>query len=193
MSVRELPGGYSEIFSVNLQANKKMAVGLNVAATVVAGAMAVLAHFFIVPITELFDMSGGLGFYFLRFGIIVIALILYIILHEAVHGVAMKLCGTEKIKYGFTGLYAFAGSDDYYTKGCYLFIALAPVVLWGAVLAVANIFVPASWFWVIYIVQISNISGAVGDVYVTAKFAKMPSDILVRDSGVAMTVYSNRS
>ena len=26
----------------------------------------------------------------------------------------MKLCGTKKIKYGFTGLYAFAGSDDYY-------------------------------------------------------------------------------
>ena len=36
------------------------------------------------------------------------------ILHEIVHGIAMRICGTKKVKYGFTGLYAFAGSKDFY-------------------------------------------------------------------------------
>ena len=41
-----------------------------------------------------------------------------------------------------------------------------------------------------YFIQITNISGGAGDLYVTFKFSRMPSDILVQDSGVGMTVYS---
>ena len=102
----------------------------------------------------------------------------------------MKLCGTKKVKYGFTGLYAFAGSEDYYNKKAYIFIALAPVVLWGVVLAVINPFVPVEWFWIVYLVQIMNLSGAAGDLFVTIKFSRMPRDILVQDSGLGMTVFS---
>lgn len=75
-------------------------------------------------------------------------------------------------------------------KQGYLFIALAPVVLWGMVLLVITFIVPTSWFWVVYFVQVMNISGAVGDFYVTVKFLKFPKDILVKDSGIGMTVYS---
>jgi hypothetical protein len=116
--------------------------------------------------------------------------VVYIVLHELVHGITMKLVGTKKVNYGFTGLYAFAGSKDYYDKTGYIMIALAPVVLWGIVLAVIQAFVPVQWFWLVWMIQIANISGAAGDAYVTAKFSKMPKDILVSDYGVGMTVYS---
>lgn len=53
-----------------------------------------------------------------------------------------------------------------------------------------NLFVPQNWFWVVYFIQIFNISGAAGDFYVTAKFSKMPDDILISDSGIGMKVYS---
>lgn len=184
-----LPEGYKEIFSVNLQKNKKMAVLLNLTAFIVAVLMFLPANYF-VSISSLFDMSDGLLPYFIRFMSLIVMMLLYIILHELVHGITMKITGTQKVKYGFTGLYAFAGSDDYYDKKSYIIIALAPIVVWGILLAVVNIFVPDSWFWVVYFVQIANISGAVGDVYVTAKFSRMPKDILVQDSGVGMTVYS---
>ena len=145
---------------------------------------------FYIPITTIFDFSQGIKIYFARVIVLMVSMIAYLILHEAVHGIAMKICGTKKVKYGFTGLYAYAGSDDFYDKKSYIFIALAPVVLWGIVLAVVNCFVSENWFWVVYFIQISNISGAAGDIYVTAKFSKMPSDILVTDCGVGMTVYS---
>lgn len=188
-AVRELPIGYKEIFSVNLQKDKKIAIIINAVAILIGVLMAVPMNFYI-PITALFDFSQGVKNYFARFIVLMVSMIAYLILHEAVHGVAMKICGTKKVKYGFTGLYAYAGSDDFYGKKSYIFIALAPVVLWGIVLAVINFFVSENWFWVVYFIQISNISGAAGDFYVTAKFSKMPDDILVKDCGVGMTVYS---
>lgn len=184
-----LPRGYKEIFSVNLQKNKKMAISLNIVATVVAVIM-IIPMCFVVPISALFSMEEGIGRYILRFAVLIAGSVLYLVLHEAVHGIAMKICGTKKIKFGFTGMFAYAGSSDYYDKKSYIFIALAPVVLWGIVLAVLNFVVPYEWIWVVYIIQVSNIGGAVGDFYVTLKFSRFPSDILVSDSGLGMTVYS---
>ena len=189
-AVSQLPDGYREIYSVDLQKDKKLSLLVNGLATLIGVLLAVPMHF-VVPIFTLFDMGQGMGAYFLRFGVLMVAIVAYMVAHELVHGAAMKLCGTKRVKYGYTGLYAFAGSEDYYDKAAYLFIALAPVVLWGIVLLVLQFCVPTSWFWVVYLVQITNLSGAAGDYYVTVRFSRLPKDILVRDSGVSMCVYSN--
>lgn len=188
-ALQTLPENYKEIFSVNLQKDKKMAVLINVLALIIAVALGVPMHFYI-PVTTLFDMEKGIKDYLIRFAVLMIMIIVYMVLHELVHGIAMKIFGTKKVKYGFTGLYAFAGSDDYYGKVSYIIIALAPIVIWGIVLGIINALVPTQWFWVIYMIQLGNISGAAGDLYVTFKFSKFPKDILIHDSGVGMTVYS---
>ncbi len=188
-ALQTLPDGYREIFSVDLAKDTKMMLGLNLAALVVAVLMAVPAALS-VPIAALFDFSNGLLAYCLRFVALIAGMFGYIILHELVHGVTMKWFGCQKVNYGFTLVYAYAGCDDYFCKKHYITIALAPVVFWGIVLAILCLLVPESWFWVVYIIQICNISGAAGDAYVTWKFSRMPADILVRDTGVSMTVYS---
>lgn len=185
----ELPQGYREILAIDLQKNKRLAILVNVAAALIAVVLAILGHLH-TSILALFDMSAGLLPYFARFGVLALASVAYIVLHELVHGITMKLFGCPKVKYGFTGLYAFAGSDSYFGKLPYIAIALAPVVVWGILLAVLCAVLPASWFWVAYIVQITNLSGAAGDLYVTIKFLGLPKDILVRDVGVSMTVYT---
>ena len=187
-SVSSLPEDYKEYYSVDLQKDKKIALIINANAIVIAISMVVPMCFF-VPISTLFDMKGGLMDVAVRFVSLAGLSIAYIVLHELVHGIAMKLCGTKKVKYGFTGMYAFAGSDDYYDKKSYIFIALAPVIFLGAVLTVVNFLVPLSWVWVIYIIQIINVSGAAGDYFVTKKFVRFPKDILIRDYGARMTVY----
>jgi len=186
-----LPDGYREYFSVDLQKDKKKAILVNVIAVLITLVMAVPMHFYI-SIGTLFDMEKGLLAYTLRFAVMMLALVGYIILHELVHGITMKMCGTKKVKYGFTGMYAFAGSDDYYDKKSYIIIALAPVILWGIVLAIVTPLVPTPWFWVVYFIQICNLSGAAGDLYVTVKFARLPADILVKDDGVRMNVFSRQ-
>lgn len=188
-AVEALPEGYREIYSVDLQKDKKALVLVNLLAVIIA-VLLIVPMLFVVPISALFSMEGGIANYFIRFAALLVFAVIYIVLHEIVHGIAMKLCGTKRVKYGFVGMYAFAGSKDYYGKKSYIFIALAPVVLWGIVLAVVNPFVPVEWFWVVYFIQVCNLSGAAGDFYVTVKFSRMPGDILVQDYGVGMHVYS---
>lgn len=184
-----LPEGYREILRLDLQKDKKQALIVNGLGLLIMLVLAVPMHFYI-SIGTLFSMEEGILDYMLRFLVLAVGMVVYLVLHELVHGVAMKLCGTKKVKYGFTGLYAFAGSSDYYDKKSYIFIALAPVVLWGIVIAVINAFVPERWFWVVYFLQLMNLSGAAGDLYVTVKFSRLPKDILISDSGVGMAVYS---
>ena len=188
-TVETLPDGYSEIYSINLQKDKKLSLLVNLFAILISIVMILPMHY-IIPIYSLYNMESESQNTTLRLVILLILMIAYIILHELVHGIAMKICGTKKVKYGFTGMYAFAGSDDYYDKKSYIFIALAPIVFWGIVIAIINLFVPVEWFWIIYFIQIFNISGATGDLFVTIKFSRLPNDILIKDYGVGMTVYS---
>lgn len=182
-----LPSGYREIYSLDLQKDKKTALIVNLLTLPLAALTFVIGHL-IVPISDLFA-DDGISPY--KFFIQMLALmVLYLILHELVHGICMKAFVNTKIKYGFTGLYAFAGCDAYFCKTAYIIIALAPICVWGVVLALLCLFSSKEYFWVFYLIQILNISGAAGDIYVTYKFSKLPSDILVRDTGVAMTVYS---
>ncbi len=189
----ELPSEYKEILHIDMQNDKKMMSKVTVISLIIAAVMVIAAvplHFLVSPVTSMFDMSAGFGPYFLRWGIFLAGMIVYMVLHELVHGITMKMYGTKKVKYGFTGMYAFAGSDDYYGKKPYVVIALAPIVVWGIVLAVLNFIVPVDYFWIIYFIQLINISGAAGDLYVTSAFSKLPDDILVLDCGTSMTVYS---
>ena len=176
----KLPDGYQERLTVDLQKDKKMAVTVN---GIALGLLAVLAFIgnLMVPITTLFHGWNIV--------IMVLGTVVYMVLHELVHGLCMKFFGSQTVRYGFTGLYAYAGSKEYYGKRAYLIIALAPVVVWGIVLLVVCAWVDIQWFWGIYYIQIANLSGAAGDLYVTYVCSRLPKDILIQDSGVAMVVY----
>ena len=183
--VQSLPEGYREIRRVNLQKDKKTALLVNGAALLIALAL-ILPAAFLKPIYHGETLPEAA----LKLGVISGAMLVYIVLHELTHGVCMRCLGA-KVKYGFTLLYAYAGSDACFDKGAYLLIALAPVVVWGAVLTVVTALVPPEWVWVAYAVQVMNLSGAAGDLYVTALFSRLPGDILVQDSGVEMVVYQS--
>lgn len=186
-NMKTLPAGYEKIRDIDLKKNRREALIVNVTAAIIAVVMAVIGHF-IVPVQTLFDMTS-VPAYFARFGVLLVGLVAYIILHEAVHGVVMYHYCKVKPTFGFTGMYAYAGSTAFYNRRSYIVIAMAPVVFWGVVLAILMPLVPKAWFWVVYFIQLNNISGAAGDLYVTSLMMKMPEDILVRDAGVSMEVF----
>lgn len=188
-STTALPSGYNEIYSLDLQKDKKTALLVNILSLLLA-ALTFIVGMLIAPLSGFFDIDDSLIDMFIKIGIAFGGMFLYIILHELVHGICMKFFVHTKIRYGFTGLYAYAGCDAYFNKRDYIIIALAPIVVWGIVLALICGFLPIEWFWVFHFIQLINISGAAGDIYVTYKFSRMPTDILVHDTGVAMTVYS---
>ena len=184
----DLPKNYREIWSLDLLNDKKELVRVNGFGGALMVLLLLLGHI-LVPVSALFDLENGFLPYALRFGVMLGGTFVYLILHELVHGVFMYRFSGVRPRYGFNGVYAYAGSDACFSKTHYIVIALAPVVVWGIVLAVLTALVPAGWFWPVWFIQVTNLSGAAGDLYVTWRFAALPADILVRDSGVAMTVY----
>lgn len=178
---QQLPDGYKKTLTLDLQKDTKLALVVNGLAVGIAAVM-LAAGFLLMPT---FTISASLP----TLAAFLVCTVLYMVLHELVHGACMKLFGAKKVRFGFTGLYAFAGSSEYFKKGAYIVVALAPLVVWGAVFLALNLAMGAKYFWLIYMLQLVNVSGAAGDLYVSFRFLRMPKDILVRDTGVSMTVF----
>lgn len=182
-----LPNGYKEIFKIDLKENTKLYIGINVAATIVMLAMLLPVLFANHDIIFTGDFISRilLPLFILLFSFA------YIFLHELVHGIFIRIFSGKWGNFGFKGTYTYAGSECYFNKTSYIIIALAPIIIWGIMLAVLNIFLPMSYLWfVFYFVQTMNISGSVGDIYVTAKLLMESPDILIKDTGVAMTIFN---
>ena len=182
--VSELPEGYELREEIDLQKDRKKAILVNGTAVALMVLMLVPA-LLLVPVRNL---TGGA--FLVKMSVLIAGYVLYIIAHEATHGAVMKLFGAQKLRFGFTGLYAYAGSEqDYFDRTSYICISLAPLVVWGIVFTILCIAAPVSWFWVFYFLQIGNVSGAAGDLYVFLKTLRCPRGLLVRDSGVNMNMY----
>ena len=187
-AIQQLPENCEIAKELDLQKDKKTALkvnGLAVLLTVVMWGLGYLIH----PLNIDLESEADLKLFIIKCVVLCVGYVVYIILHEFTHGMAMKHFGGKQVKYGFTGLYAFAGSEqDYFDRYSYLRITLAPIVIWGIIFLILNILIP-SWFWVIYFWQIGNVSGAAGDLYVATLTSKMPETLRVRDTGVSMTMY----
>lgn len=179
----QLPETYRLLQTIDLEKNKRQMIIVNILALVVAVVMFVPmiiwepeSATFVDDLPEVILLVAGI------FG--------YIVLHEAVHGVCFWAFSGEKPRFGWKSAYAYAASDAYYPRWPYLTIALAPVVLWGVMLGVLAAVLPVKWYWLVQVIQLMNLSGAAGDMYVTWLLCRMPADILVQDAGVAMQVFA---
>ena len=121
--------------------------------------------------------------------VMAVGMLAYIPLHELVHGICIRRFSGKRANYGFTLVYAYAGSECYFNRRDYLIIAAAPVVFWGIVFLLLLFLLPVSWRWVPYAWQVFNLSGAAGDFYVFYRLGKEPDTILCRDTGVKMAVF----
>ncbi|MCL2188773.1 MAG: DUF3267 domain-containing protein [Defluviitaleaceae bacterium] len=187
--VHTLPPGYTEFWHVNFGKNAKSIILFSLAATALAAPFLLLG-WFIQP------ASFGLGLYVSRAvlsGALFLCVMVCFVSHELVHGLFMKIFSDAKIRFGFVGYAAYAASEGYFNKKQYIIITLAPVVLHSFVFVGLLLFLPRTWFWDIYILQVVNIGGAAGDFYMSVLMRKMPKDILVKDDGTRMTIYARQA
>lgn len=194
-SCLELPLGYNVYEKIDLKSNKKQYLLVNGLSLLLAGIAVLVALLFIKPFgkgfTGAFTDADGMGF--IKIGLVAVGAIAYIVLHELTHALVMKICLNAKINFGVSFTYAYAGSKGFYNKKSYVLIALAPLFVFLIVFSLLMIFLPKDYLFVFYLLQIFNLSGASGDIFVSLKMIKMPSDVLVNDTGMAMTVYSKEN
>ena len=172
-------------FSKDPKLQKRIALsGLAVIAAMIA--MALPAHAFKTAISmhPVQITAAALG--------TLVGFVVYLFLHEGVHGMCIRWFSGVPAEYGFqlkAGM-AYAGSRYFFSKSAYIVIALAPVAVWGTVLAILLRDVPSSYWWYLYAVQIFNVSGAIGDLFVTYRILTMPKDVLVLDTGMEMKFFA---
>ena len=180
-----LPAGYRRIGGVDLMQDRRAALLVNLGALAIA-----LILFLLGLVLRPFKLFSDEIPLLLQLLLFLFGLVFYMVLHELTHGVLMRHYSGLRPRYGFNGVYAYAGSDAYFDRRSYRVIALAPVVWLGLLLLFLCCAAPPSFFWPCYLIQITNLSGAAGDLYVCLLLRKLPDDLLVQDSGVAMQFFS---
>lgn len=185
MNCKALPRGYRIAGTMDFMRNRrqmKIVAYSALAAAALMLAYGLLAH----PVGEALALLGQRWYLWL---VLAGMLVGYIPLHEVTHGIAMYALSGVKPRYGLRLPYAYAGCDAYFDKKSHAVTALAPVVIWGAALEALCLALPEGWWWLIWAVQISNVSGSTGDIYCAVHLARMPGEILIRDTGTRMTIY----
>ena len=189
MNIKDLEGlGYKECTKIDLVKNKKEALLVNIYGIIIMVVMAVFIPLLIMGGIIEFNLETTFPLFFI---VLLISLILYIPLHEIVHGIVLKNYTDEKLSFGWKLVYAYCGSKEAVVdRKEYYAVALAPLLVFSVVFISLMVLNPSlSLVW--YVMEIMNVSGSVGDIYVSIKLRKEKSrDILITDSGTDMTFWS---
>ena len=189
MNIKDLEGlGYKECTRIDLVKNKKEALLVNIYGIIIMVVMAVFIPLLIMGGIIEFNLETTFPLFFI---VLLISLILYIPLHEIVHGIVLKNYTDEKLSFGWKLVYAYCGSKEAVVdRKEYYAVALAPLLVFSVVFISLMFFNPSlSLVW--YVMEIMNVSGSVGDIYVSIKLRKEKSrDILITDSGTDMSFWS---
>lgn len=189
MNIKDLEGlGYKECTKIDLVKNKKEALLVNIYGIIIMVVMAVFIPLLIMGGIIEFNLETTFPLFFI---VLLISLILYIPLHEIVHGIVLKNYTDEKLSFGWKLVYAYCGSKEAVVdRKEYYAVALAPLLVFSVVFISLMVLNPSlSLVW--YVMELMNVSGSVGDIYVSIKLRKEKSrDILITDSGTDMSFWS---
>ena len=189
MNIKDLEGlGYKECTKIDLVKNKKEALLVNIYGIIIMVVMAVFIPLLIMGGIIEFNLETTFPLFFI---VLLLSLILYIPLHEIVHGIVLKNYTDEKLSFGWKLVYAYCGSKEAVVdRKEYYAVALAPLLVFSVVF-ISLMFLNPSLSLVWYVMEIMNVSGSVGDIYVSIKLRKEKSrDILITDSGTDMRFWS---
>ena len=182
----DLPAGYREAFTIDA-ASKKTGVTLNLVAAVIMAAVLIPAILIIRP--------GNIleGFSFSRYLITIGTLLVYLVLHELVHGAAYKLLTRQKLTFGFTATVAYCGVPNIYVyRRASMIALLAPFCVFTGVFGLAVALLQDPWDKTFAAAVLAiHLGGCVGDLYDTGLYLFRFRDpgTLMRDTGPRQTFY----
>ena len=107
-----------------------------------------------------------------------IAILCYMVVHEAVHLAFMALFSTISV-----------GSDALYKRGQFITIALAPAFSLGALLALMLLIVPQGCVFLLSLLLVMDIALSGGDFFQAFAALRYPKDALFQDDGDETLVF----
>lgn len=113
----------------------------------------------------------------------------YIILHEIIHLIFMKIFSKEKISISIKSPTISVGSNAIFSKKQFSIIALAPVIILGILLVLLILFTSEEYTFLWSILLILNFAGSGGDYLQFFKIRKYPADTYFQDTSVETIIF----
>jgi hypothetical protein len=102
--------------------------------------------------------------------------------HELIHGLAFLLWGGKPFFGAKLPFALYCGArQQIFPRNYYLVVGLAPLVIITIAALILTLFFPLLASYTLF-ANLSNFSGAVGDVWVASRIAQQPAHILVEDT-----------
>ena len=189
---KALPEGYRVIKHINAKSAKfgiimnLIAIGvLFVIMAICAIPVIIKGEFLVTEITKTF---------WVPYIIFMLSMVVYIVLHEIVHGIAYKAMTGEKLTFGLSWSCAFCGVPNIYTyRKTALISVAAPLVVFTVILLPATIalfYIDTVFYFVSAFLLGLHIGGCGGDIYCIYLLMKnRDKRLLMKDTGPEQTFY----
>ncbi|MFC5999739.1 DUF3267 domain-containing protein [Quadrisphaera sp. GCM10027208] len=178
----DTPPGYRLVSSLDLRADRRTAALIQGGFLVVAGVLVVSALALGVPLDTGWSTAVAAA-------VTVTACLGYMLVHELTHALALRLLTGVKPTVRVRLPYLATGSTALLTRRQAITVALAPVTLWGVVLPVLALFVPADFVLTVFVVVVLNLAGSSGDAVQAHAFTRLPPSARIRDDGATTCVF----
>lgn len=179
-----LPQGYESVLTIDAT-DKKFALRMNLAALIPMVPAMLLAWHMIWNTPVAYFPQKMLGFF--------AAMLLYVVLHELVHGAAYRVLTHRKLTFGLKLTCAYCGVPDIY---CYrrtaLISLLAPFTVFTILFAALAVFLGDTMLRACAVILLGmHLGGCSGDLYDSWLYLTRFRDplTLMRDTGPAQTFY----
>lgn len=185
---KELPNEYKEIYSIDAK-DKKTGIIMNV------GCLILMLITFLITINIKFPrITFNIDTNFLIAMILFfLIMLIYIVLHELVHGLFYKILTKEKLTFGLSWSCAYCGVPNVFVKRNATVIAcLAPFVIFNIIYIVLICVLPPNIYTFIITILFSyHIGGCIGDLYLSLLLLiKYNKETIVNDTGAKQTIYT---
>lgn len=202
----QLPEGYVADKTIDAK-EIKFGVLLNIAAAVimiasyiivdliVAGRITFQEAFFSVFEPEKEKVAEFIFRAFLPIIIILPSMVIYVILHELLHGAAYKILTRAKLSFGITWSAAYCGVPNIYVgKKTAFFALLTPFSVFNVIFIVLIVLTKTAPLGILPRIMFAmHLGGCAGDLYVTALLIfKYRGDVLTQDEGTKQTFYARK-
>ena len=183
------PSDSQLVFQLDLKKERTLGRYLNIVGTLIF--IAVIAVGYLIK-----PFPYGADFTLIHVIGILALFVVYVVVHELVHALAMLFFSRQRLRFGIHGYFAYAGMPEaYFSKRQYVLVALAPSALLGALLIAIAVLIAignpsfGSWYWVTLIIMGQNFGGSIGDYYVVNRLSKFPAPVFINDDGMRMRFY----
>jgi len=184
-----LPKNYTEVLYWKLSPHRKLLVVLNVVGLALMGLSLPL---FFAWMRLWHSEIVSLKINILQTGVLFIAVVITIVLHELFHGLALRAYGAQP-KYGVIWqemmFYATAAGHAF-RRNAYIVIALAPLVGLSLVGMGLLVFSLPGWLaWIIVICAALNVGSAIGDLWLVRVTLGYPTSAYIVDEKDGLRVF----